>query len=42
MREKSIIDQLEKMAADVNTIDAVKDKAYSGILSLQSYHQITQ
>ena len=42
MREKTIISELEKMAEDVNTIDAVKDKAYSGILSLQSFNKITQ
>lgn len=36
MRETSIVKQLEKLANDVNTMDAVKERAYSGILTLGS------
>lgn len=34
MKEKSVIKQLEKMAKDARSIDAVKDEAYSGIFKL--------
>jgi hypothetical protein len=34
MKEKSILNQLEKMTRDASTMKAVKDEAYSGILKL--------
>ncbi len=36
MRQTAILDQLEKLVKDDNTMDAVKDNAYSGILLLKS------
>ena len=36
MKETSILDQLEKMVKDDNTMEAVKDNAYSSILTLKS------
>jgi hypothetical protein len=36
MKETSILDELQKMVNDTNTMDAVKDKAYSSILTLGS------
>jgi hypothetical protein len=36
MREASILKQLNQMVSDENTIQAVKDQAYSGILMLRS------
>lgn len=36
MKQKSILTELEKMVQDVNTNDAVKDRAYSSILTLGS------
>jgi HEAT repeat protein len=34
IKEKSIVDQLEKLTKDASTLKAVKDEAYSGILKL--------
>ncbi|MBL7876726.1 MAG: HEAT repeat domain-containing protein [Cyclobacteriaceae bacterium] len=34
MKEKGVIDQLEKITKDASTMKAVKDEAYSGILKL--------
>lgn len=36
MKQKSILDDLQKMVQDVNTNDAVKERAYSSILTLGS------
>ncbi|SJZ35879.1 HEAT repeat domain-containing protein [Sediminibacterium ginsengisoli] len=36
MKESAIIDELEKITQDGNTMDAVKDHAYSSILTLRS------